>query len=43
MTVFVLTEEVEIIGVFKSREAAENTAHELELFNFTIEEFPVKN
>ena len=43
MTVFVLMEESEIIGVFKSRESARNYAQELELHSFTIDEFTLKN
>ena len=41
--VFVLMEEVDIVGVFSSQESALKCAQECELFNFTIQEFTVKN
>lgn len=43
MTVFVLMEEFEIVGVFKTLESARKCADELELHCFTIDEFTLKN
>jgi len=37
--VFVLKEEVDIVGVFSSEESALKCAKELDLFNWHIEEF----
>ena len=39
MQVFVLSEEVDVIGIFTSRELAEKCAQDLELHNFLIQEF----
>ena len=41
LKVFVLKEEVDVVGVFTSEESALKCARECELFNFTIEEFTV--
>jgi hypothetical protein len=38
-TVFVLIEEVDIIGVFTSREAALKCALDCNLYNYDIQEF----
>ena len=42
MQVFVLSEEVDVIGIFSSRELAEKCAQELELHNFLIQEFTLE-
>lgn len=41
MKVFVLTEEVDVVGVFKTYESALKCAKENNLFNFLIQEFEV--
>lgn len=41
--VFVLKEEVDVVGVFLTKESALRCAQECELFNFYIEEFTVVN
>jgi hypothetical protein len=43
MKVYVLKEEVDVIAVFATRDAALKCAEENELRNFYIQEFNVKN
>ena len=42
MTIYILTEEVDIVGAFTTRAAALMCAKENELHNFHIQEFTVK-
>jgi hypothetical protein len=42
MTVWVLMEEVDIIGVFKDKDEAIKLAVKLDLSNWTIQDFKVK-
>ena len=42
MTIYILTEEVDIVAVFTTRAAALTCAKENELRNFHIQEFTVK-
>ena len=43
MTIYILTEEMEIVAVFNTRVAALNCAKENELRNFHIQECTVRN
>jgi hypothetical protein len=43
MKVYVLCEEVDIIGVYSTRESAEAAAKKYELFNYYIDEKKLEN